>query len=330
MSAENIIAELLFDHDCVVIPGFGGFIGNYSGAWIQASRHIITPPFKALLFNVNLKQNDGLLANQVVLRKKISYDSAMELIDSLVARWNTLLNQGKTIELQGIGRLYKDGEGTIRFIQSDAVNYLQDAYGLSLVVAPPVRRAIQIDQTELVTESVTELPDSRSLVLQRTLKWAALIAIPLGTAAFFGVMHFEKIKSFSVETAGMLFPTSQPVPTLNHSRPAIKKQVLLPTAMINQEKPVSKPQEFRSVESASKVSEPKPFLIIVGAFRFKENAENMVADLKSKGYNSSIEGQTRTGLFRVSMQALSNKNDAINQLAMVRSGSFSGAWLLVK
>ena len=329
MSAENVIAELLFEHDCVVIPGFGGFIGNYSGASIQASRHIITPPCKALLFNVNLKQNDGLLANQMVLRTKISYDAALGLIDSLVTQWNSLLNQGKPVELQGIGRLYRDGEGTIRFIQSYAVNYLQDSYGFSLVVAPPVRRTVEIEQSEEAKMTLAEIPSVRSLALQKSLKWAALIAIPLGTAAFFGAMHFEKIKSFSTETAGLLFPSSQSAPVLSHTRPSNKKQVPHPTTIINAVKPVLESRQT-SVESVSKVVEPKPFLIIVGAFKFKENAENLVSDLRSKGYDASIEGQTKTGLFRVSMQALSDKNKAVTQLAMVRSGSFSGAWLLVK
>ncbi|MDP3003404.1 MAG: hypothetical protein Q8N38_09780, partial [Bacteroidales bacterium] len=31
------IRELLFGHDCVIVPGFGGFIGNYTPAHIDKS-----------------------------------------------------------------------------------------------------------------------------------------------------------------------------------------------------------------------------------------------------------------------------------------------------
>ena len=65
MDIRNCIAELLSAHDCVIIPGLGGFIGNYSPARIDPVHHAFQPPFKKLLFNINLKQNDGLLANAV-------------------------------------------------------------------------------------------------------------------------------------------------------------------------------------------------------------------------------------------------------------------------
>ena len=71
-------------------------------------------------------------------------------------------------------------------------------------------------------------------------------------------------------------------------------------------------------------------MIIVGAFRFKENAENLVSDLVKKGYDAAIVGQTGSGLHRVQLRSFDNKEEAIQQLSMVRSGSYPGAWLLIK
>lgn len=52
---EKYISELLYQYDCVIIPGFGGFIGNYSPALIDPIYHTFHPPYKSLLFNINLK-----------------------------------------------------------------------------------------------------------------------------------------------------------------------------------------------------------------------------------------------------------------------------------
>ncbi|MCX6268123.1 MAG: hypothetical protein NTW16_12315, partial [Bacteroidetes bacterium] len=76
MDIRNCIADLLSLHDCVIIPGFGGFIGNYSPARIDQVNHTFHPPTKELLFNVNLKQNDGLLASAIAASWMISYADA--------------------------------------------------------------------------------------------------------------------------------------------------------------------------------------------------------------------------------------------------------------
>ena len=40
------IRELLFRHDCVIIPGFGAFIGNYFPSHIDRNEGLFYPPVK--------------------------------------------------------------------------------------------------------------------------------------------------------------------------------------------------------------------------------------------------------------------------------------------
>ena len=61
MDITAFIRELLFGHDCVIVPGFGGFIGNYTPASIDKSSGTFYPPVKQISFNRNLNHNDGLL-----------------------------------------------------------------------------------------------------------------------------------------------------------------------------------------------------------------------------------------------------------------------------
>ena len=54
MKVEKHISELLYDHDCVIIPELGGFVGNYTPAQIHPVRHTFTPPFKNIIFNIRI------------------------------------------------------------------------------------------------------------------------------------------------------------------------------------------------------------------------------------------------------------------------------------
>ena len=72
MDVRVTISRLLEEHDCVILPGYGGFIGNYAPARIDPVSHSFVPPSKKILFNINLKQNDGLLCNRLVTDEGVS------------------------------------------------------------------------------------------------------------------------------------------------------------------------------------------------------------------------------------------------------------------
>ena len=67
------IRELLFGHDCVIVPGFGGFIGNYTPARIDKKSGTFYPPVKQISFNRNLNHNDGLLVGRISGSSGINY-----------------------------------------------------------------------------------------------------------------------------------------------------------------------------------------------------------------------------------------------------------------
>ena len=56
------IKTLLQDHDCVILPGFGGFLANPKSAQVDRITHKFTPPQRQFSFNGHLKHNDGLNA----------------------------------------------------------------------------------------------------------------------------------------------------------------------------------------------------------------------------------------------------------------------------
>jgi hypothetical protein len=329
MNIEQTISELLVEYDCVVIPGFGGFIGNYNPAVILSTSHTFLPPSKSLLFNINLRQNDGLLATYLSRNEKITYPQALNEIEQLVTQWHSALNTGQTVEFKKLGQLIKDPEGNLQFTQTKEVNYLGESYGLTSFVSPAIRRdGFQRKLEKKITGYLDSSPKS-TRIIPKGLKWAAILALPIGVATLFGVINFERIKTISTDYAGILIPeiskttAKQPI-VIN---PVKKKS----TSKLNVHPALQVKTETQQASVKLQVVQTKPgdFAIIIGAFKFKENAENLVIDLKAKGYDAAIVGQTRTGLYRVSLNSFNDKEKAIQQLALVRSGQYPGAWLLL-
>ncbi len=76
MKLQEYISSLLKEHNCVIVPEFGGFVANYKSAVIDDFRKKIHPPMKSILFNPHLTNNDGLLGNYVSQEQKIQYSDA--------------------------------------------------------------------------------------------------------------------------------------------------------------------------------------------------------------------------------------------------------------
>ena len=73
MDIGKYIKELLILHDCVILPGLGGFVANYRSAEINEMLKIISPPSKSILFNRNIYHNDGLLIGHICGKTGMGY-----------------------------------------------------------------------------------------------------------------------------------------------------------------------------------------------------------------------------------------------------------------
>src|SRR5262245_35358051 len=126
---DRHICELLYDHDCVIVPQLGGFLASYSGASIHPVLHTITPPARKVAFNVYLKQNDGLLANHLSGFEHTSYLEAVNKIEAYAAACRRELAAGKRVVVEGIGILYNDAEQNLQFEPAASANFLKDSFG---------------------------------------------------------------------------------------------------------------------------------------------------------------------------------------------------------
>lgn len=130
---EEAIVNLLLRHNCVVVPAFGGFVAQSSGAIIDMNTGVISPPRKSVLFNKQLINNDGLLISHLSKESDFDYATAESFLASKVEEWQVQLKEGQRVSIDKIGHLYLDAERNISFEQDRYFNLLLQSYGLNKV-----------------------------------------------------------------------------------------------------------------------------------------------------------------------------------------------------
>ncbi|MCC7246877.1 MAG: hypothetical protein IT269_14420, partial [Saprospiraceae bacterium] len=139
------IEKLLFLHDTLVIPGFGGFTATATSASADYAGGTVNPPSKTLAFSENLTIDDGFLIEDIVHTTGISQEEARELVVDFVNKTRQLLDQREIVTLPGVGRLYKNYMQKIQFLP-DTANFNVASYGLPPVQFSPISRAKEGDK----------------------------------------------------------------------------------------------------------------------------------------------------------------------------------------
>lgn len=125
----KLIEELLYLQDCVVIPDFGGFVCNYIPAGLDDRTGTIVPPVKKVIFNKQLRQNDGLLIQWITEREGINYSRAQKRLKHFTDEIKATLNRGETFVFGSIGSFRLDKHFHLNFNASEH-NFLPDTMGM--------------------------------------------------------------------------------------------------------------------------------------------------------------------------------------------------------
>lgn len=132
------IEILLLSNDCVIVPGFGGFMAHHVDARYDGTDNMFLPPLRTVGFNPQLTMNDSLLVLSYVETYDMSYPEALRRIEDEVAEIRqTLENEGK-YEVDNVGILSLNEDGNIEFEPHEAGILTPDFYGLGGFDMTPV------------------------------------------------------------------------------------------------------------------------------------------------------------------------------------------------
>jgi hypothetical protein len=139
MHLADHIRPLLRDHDCVIIPDFGGLVADVSPARAQPGRQALSPPTKLVAFNQALTRNDGLLVDAFSQHMDMPIAQAREAVRAAVAGLQRELDETNRTELPGIGIFRRAAGRGLAFEYTGTDNLLAAAFGLPELAARPVR-----------------------------------------------------------------------------------------------------------------------------------------------------------------------------------------------
>jgi nucleoid DNA-binding protein len=321
MDISKYIAELLFEHDCVIIPGFGGFVCNYKPAEIDPVQNTIEPPAKAISFNTNLRTNDGLLLNYIATREKIAFDEAFVNVYSWVSSTNALLQRGEEVRLNGIGKFQNNVEAKIQFTPEETVNYLKASFGLRTITAMPIVRVKTVDTTPKVIPMRKETKS-----IKHMWRLAAGILLIAGLVSVVQLMRTGvEIKPLHLDEASVLNTVSSIFRTTEPEIMPIPLEVVNTPALpeVKEEPAVEKVV----VPSAS--SSSSSYYIVIGAFAEDKNIASAASHLKAKFPDAAILVEKGTRLTKVAYSVGNNFYEATAQLKAARQEDDT-YWLLKK
>jgi len=346
------IADLLYHHECVIVPGIGGFIKAYNPARILHITHEFFPPSGSIAFNAGLAGNDGLLANYIATTENITYrDAIFEIRQWVEKSWRELNNNDK-VTLEGIGDILLNGSGNLEFIPSKLVNFNADSFGLT------VFKAKTNEPENIIIQDIQPLKHSaktRNLhrLIPESLKWAAVLA-PFIAFTIWGTFNGNVVENYVHNYTGMYsWMRSTPGKTVQvkiatpreNTTTTTSEIAQVPAAFIAGENISFDPGMVSYAELAKyditiadtahgikteSVSENLNYHIIGGAFRDHNNALKLITMLQEQGYPATVVDTTAGGLYVVSMNGFSNLSDAKNGLSEIKKAGFSSSWILKK
>jgi nucleoid DNA-binding protein len=314
------ISYLLCEHNCVIIPDFGGFIANYQSARIESDSHLIHPAKKAIVFNKSLQNNDGLLVNEVAVCEGLTFKQSEKEIAKYVEYLKDSLHLHKKIFIDEIGTLLQTSDNTILFIQSNTKNHLLSSYGFYTLQFPAIERTSVQEKFE---EKIKQIPKEKLPSNRNSWLKVAAVLLPLATLTFFSInespkwqKEYASLIPFS-SSSSELEPTTYSKASYNINSPAsnIESAVIVCHSLINKNAEIDN------------VIDSKHF-IVAGAFSSKKNANKLVAKLKRWDYqDAKIIGKNKSGLYRVCYSEFTQSNDALASLRNIKKSNPS-AWLL--
>lgn len=359
---DKKINALLFSHDCVIVPGLGGFVASASAAKHNTTQHTFIPPARIIAFNVFLRQNDGLLANFISTEEKISFSESMKTIERYVERCFMDLEAGQKVTVSEIGQLYYDKEKNIQFTPDETALHSFDAFGLVSLRAVPVE--VKAKKEPLFLSPLRESAKKEKQPVESKRKLSGIyggsrlvnagLVVGVLLWAMFNVYiiaprnfnlsalnPFEKtISDDRVRTVPEPEPAKHEVAPVKNTpappavvQPANNEAAIVPAVKEEihtentTEKIKSEPAPVASVKTNTETN--GKYFTVVGAFSVPSNAEKMLAKLREQGYADcgSIERDNKPTIVYAAQHAV--KADALESLQHLKQQGID-AWILTR
>ena len=318
MNLGTYVSELLFNHDCVVVKNFGGFVCQEFNAHINEATQMFVPPSKKVSFQSALSETNLLLEWHIAKKQNVSFETAEEIIATEVAAWKEELSLGKHIKLDDVGRIYFDNERKISFQSDINANFNSNSFGLGIFRFPVLRDEVSSPVRDAVVAAAANTPRI-SGVWQKAAMVAAVIGLfYIGSQkADFNALNIASFNPFKYSrTVEMPEKTSE-----------IDSKVAEPEVYTSSLGSIN--TEVKELPELLEVTTVESFHIIVGAFKVQENASAYLEQLRDSGLEDA-QYFNEKGFYRVSAAKFTTRKEAVSSLSDIKRKIQKGAWIYRK
>lgn len=345
------LAELMHDHECVIIPEFGAFISKDRPARLDYAVHRLTPPSKEFVFNAQLVSDDDVFANYLSEKQHVTYQKAASQLHDFAMQCLAKLEVDKELNLEGIGTLYYINSQDVTFVADANVNFNGDAFGLEIFTVQPIYRSETYRQLQTDIEEkqkakntpmtvVGEVEETAPHKITRSnYKWyraaaySTLVATALVLLGWGADKNGSKLASWNP-----LFYSSPNEFVVKHLSEKFNARetfivdglnsvdVKIPVFEFNPEITLRKFE----VEKPKTVGNEKYYSIIGASLNNVEDAERCAEKFRRSGFENAQVLPEKNGKYRVEYEAVAGKEAAIERLEVIRNTVNESAWLLIK
>ena len=354
------IETLLLENDCVIVPGFGGFVAHYSPATRVKEENIFLPPTRTIGFNPQLKLNDGVLVQSYMSAYDTSFADASGIVEKEVNEFIGLLHEEGKAHLDNIGEIQSNIYGNYEFVPYDYKITTPSLYGLDSFEIHELSALQQKEKVLIPTypekeKKTFEISINRAYLRNAAAMIAAIVlffafSTPVENtdvqknnyAQLLPSELFEQIEKQSVAITPVYVKNDAAQQAKKFSASSASTKTSSAKKHTTDKAKTSKPIAVREVkvvkqETAapapavkSQESANHPFHIIVAGGISLKDAEAIATQLKSKGF-ADAKALNTDDKVRVSISSFNNRDEATKQLLELRKNeTYKNAWLLAK
>jgi hypothetical protein len=342
------ISELLYIHDYVVVPDFGGFVSRQQQSHYSLNKSVLFPPSKKVMFNVQLKQNDGILSNWLKDQLNCSFIEANRHLEEFASYCRMLLSNKKRLEFENLGLFYLDFENNICFEPKADINFLIDSFGLSGISLRELEA--EVKQPEKVIETADRVVATEPVQIfvpskKRNYRRMAALAIGIPMVGTIILLAASQMKPNSFLKATVLGQnTATYVPTNYSTLTDISSEVNQPYVVDangyasvdlfgNDKLTVvnvhGAPAKLKAGEASNRISFKGKYQVVMGCFGVESNAKRLIKKLAKEHVKAGISGVNAKGLHVVSCGGFDDKTQAAELLSSIKP-KFPSAWIMTQ
>jgi CCDC81-like prokaryotic HU domain 1/CCDC81-like prokaryotic HU domain 2/SPOR domain len=288
------IEHLLYTHDCVIIPHFGGFVLNTQDFQLD-DKQVIHPKTKWVAFNERLQSDDGLLATSWAKEKGISQKQAFAAVHQFGQSLSAQIKADKQFQFGNIGVFQLSKSGRLQFEPNQLINFDLNQYGLIPVAIGQTRKKPVLQESP-VEKSAVDMPTIQPVV-KRTRQNQFYTYVLM---AFF----FGGIAAYYLTEPNSRYVNSSFSPlTIRIKKSKAPQAPAKDKAQVEISQKTTETEAQTIIDSAIDQPISEGIYLVAGSFKTEAKAATCQAELLAKGFEhvQIIEKKAGEGHYRVSV-----------------------------